>query len=164
MTCKIAFIINEAWYKVRQCCSSCIGAETWAELKCGNTITVLTRGTLGWRLIIVAADNPLWCLIFLCLVHEDPGTGGQELRNLFIWGGDKQDRHCASEPPDIGQVCVVAMGRPSLGPDHLTEATVQVSVYKLNETPSGLSCSEGMPPPTFPSLLLTSFLPSPPDF
>ena len=75
VTCKIAFIINEAWYKVRQCCSSSIRAETWAEMRYGNTVAVLVKGTPDQRPISMATDCPLWCQIF-CLFREGPGIGG----------------------------------------------------------------------------------------
>lgn len=92
----------------------------------------------------MAADVPLWYRLLLTPTRRSwnrwPGTQkhvqlsqGPAEWWLWIW------------TPNIGWVCVVPMGRSYSSDDHLTEATVQVSVYKQHKTHLGLSIQKKCP-------------------
>lgn len=115
VTCKIAFIINEAWHKVRQCCCRSLRAEAQAELRYGQTITVLIKGVLYWRPIGVTPDDPLW-------PHWNRLPGAQKSVHpgleptgwmLWIWASKHWLRLCSSQGQNLLQPWLSYRGHDS---------------------------------------------------
>ena len=120
--------------EVRLHCSSSISAETQAEQEYGNTTTILVERNTWPDMEQCGCGRP--SVMSSSSAIFTPGSWDRQpgLRNMLIWAGDQQDGGCDSEPQNMGQACVVPMGRLYPSPDYHIEAIVRGGVYKQQST------------------------------